>query len=102
MPFRHSPLLRRALLPLLAGVVLAPVLATQPAEASVVNGVTLNRYEAAILSGINAQRTSRGLSALVAASGATDVARRWSSHMAAQGGISHNPALVAQLSASGS
>jgi hypothetical protein len=102
MPFPHTRVLRRALLPLLAALCVAPLLASPPAQASTVNGVTLNRYEAAVLSGINAQRTARGLNALVVASGATDVARRWSARMASVSSISHNPALASSLSAAGS
>src|SRR5690349_14905971 len=101
MPSHVLRRLRRALLPLAALALSAPLLTAVPAQAAVVNGVTLNRYEAGVLAGINAQRTSRGLPALVVASGTTDVARRWSMHMAGVVALSHNPALVSSLAAAG-
>ncbi|MDX6273588.1 MAG: hypothetical protein QOJ92_798 [Frankiales bacterium] len=106
MPSRRHPLrgraARRALLPVLAAVLLTPFLATTQAQAAVVNGVTLNRFEAGVLDGINDQRAARGLSRLVAASGTTDVARRWAAHMAFRGAISHNPAIYGDVSSAGS
>lgn len=82
--------------------VLLPVVVSQPAAAAVVNGVTLNRYEASLVNAINVQRTARGLRPLTVAAGPTDVARRWTYHLAAAGGLSHNPALGSQLDWAGS
>lgn len=54
--------------------------------------------EADFVSRINAERSSQGLSTLVAKTDLADVARAWSQHMAAQGSISHDPNLPYKVS----
>lgn len=113
MPSRvrpHLPLLTRRrplhlpiaalLLALLAPVL--PAFTATPAHAADLNGVTLNRYEAALVNAINAQRTSRGLRALTVAAGPTDVARRWTFQIAAKRTLAHNGSFPSQLQAAGS
>src|SRR3954451_16880481 len=88
--------------PVLAAVV--PVAMTTPAAATerTVNAVRLNGYEAALVARINDARRSAGLRALAVVPGATDVARRWSFHLARAQGLSHNPNLVSCLQHAGS
>ena len=96
-------LVRRALIPAIAASTALPLLAAPPAEASyTANGVTVNRFEAAVVSAINSQRSKHGLRALVVAAGPTDVARRWAMRMAAGSQLSHNPNVGSQLKSAGS
>jgi hypothetical protein len=83
---------------------LVPLAATSTAEAAAttVNAVRLNGYEAALIADINRTRGSHGLRALVVVAGATDVARRWSWHLAGAQALSHNPSLVSNLESAGS
>ena len=83
---------------------LAPLGATGTAEAAAtaVNAVRLNGYEAALIADINRTRGAYGLRALVVVAGATDVARRWSWHLAGVQALSHNPSLVTNLEHAGS
>src|SRR5690348_11191861 len=86
------------------GVVVPAALTTSTAAASVqtVNAVRLNGYEAALAAKINNVRRSAGLRALVVVPGATDVARRWSWHLARAQSLSHNPHLVSAIEHAGS
>lgn len=83
---------------------LVPLTATGTAEAaaSAVNGVRLNSYEATLIADINSSRAAHGLRGLVVVAGATDVARRWSWHLATVQVLSHNPSLVTDLEHAGS
>jgi hypothetical protein len=54
--------------------------------------------EAQFISRINSLRASKGLRQLQVSSELTGVARRWTDHMVADGGISHNPNLGSQVS----
>jgi len=72
------------------------------AAAATVNAVRLNGYEAALIADINRTRGAHGLRALVVVAGATDVARRWSWHLAGAQVLSHNPSLVTNLEHAGS
>jgi uncharacterized protein YkwD len=83
---------------------LAPQVMSTPAAASeeTVNSVHLNGFEAALAARINNVRRANGLRALVVVPGATDVARRWSLHLARAQALSHNPSLVAALQKAGS
>ena len=86
------------------GSFLAPLAVTGTAEATAatVNGVRLNGYETALIGDINRTRVAHGLHALVVVAGATDVARRWSWHLAGAQALSHNPSLVTNLESAGS
>lgn len=83
---------------------LAPLAAsgTAQAAAATVNAVRLNGYEAALITDINRTRGAHGLRSLIVVPGATDVARRWSWHLASVQTLSHNPYLVSNLEHSGS
>jgi uncharacterized protein YkwD len=83
---------------------LVPLTATGTAQAAAatVNAVRLNGYEAALIADINRARAGYGLRALVVVAGATDVARRWSWHLAGAQALSHNPSIVSNLENSGS
>jgi uncharacterized protein YkwD len=83
---------------------LAPLVATGTAQAAAatVNAVRLNGYEAALLGDINRTRAAHGMRGLVVVPGATDVARRWSWHLAGVQALSHNPSLVTNLEHAGS
>ena len=83
---------------------LVPQLVTAPAAATerTVNSVHLNGYEAGLVARINDVRRAAGLRALVVVPGATDVARRWSWHLARAQALSHNPNLVSALAHAGS
>lgn len=86
------------------GSFLAPLAAsgTAQAAAATVNTVRLNGYEAALIADVNRTRIVHGLHALVVVAGATDVARRWSWHLAGAQALSHNPSLVTSLESAGS
>lgn len=83
---------------------LVPFVATGTAQAAAttVNAVRLNGYEAALIADINRTRGVHGLRALVVVAGATDVARRWSWHLAGAQALSHNPSLVTSIERAGS
>jgi hypothetical protein len=55
--------------------------------------------EALFLSLTNATRAAQGLQPLATDGQLTSIARDWSGHMAAAGGISHNPSLQSQVTA---
>jgi uncharacterized protein YkwD len=75
---------------------------TALAAASNVDTVRLNGFEAGLVADINAARRDAGLRPLTVVAGATDVARRWSWHMAGAQLLSHNPSLVHDLERAGS
>lgn len=83
---------------------LVPFVATGTAGATAtsINAVRLNGYEAALVVDINRARAAHGLHSLVVVAGASDVARRWSWHLAGAQVLSHNPSLVYNLEHSGS
>lgn len=86
-----------------AGLAVPQALSTPAlAAASQVDAVRLNGFEAALVADINAARRQAGLRGLTVVPGATDVARRWSWHMASAQSLEHNPALVSNLAHSGS
>jgi uncharacterized protein YkwD len=62
----------------------------------------LSSYEGRLLVLTNQARVADGLHALVAAPGATDVARRWSAVLATQDGLAHNPSVANDLAQAGS
>jgi uncharacterized protein YkwD len=100
----HRRFTRAAAVVLLAAAAAVPMLPAPPAAAAMtaINGVRLNTFEARLVVDINNARRSYGLSSLVVTPGTTDVARTWSWRMAGARTLSHNPALVSQLAASGS
>jgi cysteine-rich secretory family protein len=55
-------------------------------------------HESDFVSRINAERSSRGIGTVVVKSDLVEVARSWSSHMAAAGTISHDPDLPDKVS----
>jgi uncharacterized protein YkwD len=77
----------------------SPTVATRPAT---VRGVVLNSFEARMLADMNRVRDDHGLPPLRVASGATDVARRWSWHLATERTLSHNPRIRHDIASSGS
>jgi uncharacterized protein YkwD len=83
---------------------LVPLAATGTAEAAAtsLNAVRLNGYEATLVIDINRTRAAHGLRSLVVVAGASDVARRWSWHLAGAQALSHNPSLVSNLEHAGS
>lgn len=84
----------------LAVVVLAPGTPAQAFSSS--NSVRLDAVEARLVSLINNARTSRGIPALVVATGTTDVARRWSARQASRNVLEHNPNVARDVQAAGS
>src|SRR5438309_5080491 len=84
--------------------VVAPAAVNTPAAATeqTVNSVHLNGYEGGLAARINNVRRAHGLRALVVVPGATDVARRWSWHLAGVRALAHNPALVHAMEHAGS
>src|SRR4051794_6543386 len=101
-PVRLLAAAAAAAAPVLAAVL--PVAMTTPAAATerTVNAVRLNGYEAGLVARINDARRAAGLRALVVVPGATDVARRWSWHLAGAEVLSHNPQLADDLGRAGS
>lgn len=104
MPSRVRRLRRLAATLAVLGSFVLPLTTTGTAQAAAtaVNAVRLNGYEAALITDINRTRAAHGLRALVVVAGATDVARRWSWHLAGAQALSHNPALVTDLEHAGS
>lgn len=105
MPSFRPALLRHALLvsvalsaPFLAAPGTPPVAETDVASTT----PTLSRFDNALLADINHARASRGLRRLALVAGTTDVAHRWSCHMARYGVLEHNPALRWALESHGS
>ncbi len=105
-PIRHRLTGMLTALALTAGLSGAAVLPATDAVATesggTVNGVRLNAHEKTLLDAINQARAAHGLPGLLVEPGTTDVARRWAWQMARAATLSHNPHLVAQISASGS
>ena len=64
--------------------------------------VRLNGFESQLAADINKARRSAGLRPLTVIAGATDVARRWSRHMAGAEVLSHNPSIIGDISHAGS
>jgi uncharacterized protein YkwD len=62
----------------------------------------MSGFDAQLVRDINTARASRGLRRLALVAGTTDVAHRWSCHMARYRTMSHNPDLVGDLSRHGS
>ena len=75
---------------------------TAVAATADINAVRLNGFEAALVRDINAAREHAGRKALRVVPGATDVARRWTWHMAGQMALTHNPSLAHDIQNSGS
>jgi uncharacterized protein YkwD len=103
---RHRP--RASLLSLLTatlafGGLFAPntpsAVAAQPV---LVGDVRLNSYEAALLTDVNRVRQEHDLPSLTIAPGITDVARRWTWHLAGQQRLEHNPDIEEGIARSGS
>src|SRR4051812_50088133 len=99
---RHARILLTA--SLAAGPVMGvAVPATMVTPAAATGGhhvlsVRLNGFEAQLAADINKARRSAGLRPLTVIAGSTDVARRWSRHMAAAQGLSHNPPIIRDIS----
>src|SRR3954468_3763513 len=98
-PQRHALLLAAAAGAALVAAPLPP--ATPDAEASV-TAPTVSRFDQRLMRDINSARASRGIRRLALVAGTTDVAHRWSCHMAHYGVLLHNPALARALSLHGS
>ena len=64
--------------------------------------LTLSTFDSRLLADINHARTSRGIRALTAVAGTTDVAHGWSCHLASLSYLAHNPNLASQLDTHGS
>ncbi len=64
--------------------------------------VRLNGFEAQLAADINKARRSAGLRPLMVIAGATDVARRWSGHMAGSQILAHNPTIIRNIAHAGS
>jgi uncharacterized protein YkwD len=103
---RHARILLTASLAA-APVVGVAVPATMVTPAAATGGhhvlsVRLNGFESQLAADINQARRSAGLRPLTVIAGATDVARRWSRHMAAAQVLSHNPSIIGDISHAGS
>ena len=64
--------------------------------------VRLNGFESQLAADINKARRSAGLRPLTVIAGATDVARRWSRHMAGSRILAHNPSIIGDIAHAGS
>jgi uncharacterized protein YkwD len=94
--------LTMSLVPLTAVLVTALSPGSAYATAAVVQGSRLNSSESALLSYVNKARTDAGIAALKLAPGTTDVARRWSLHMAETKKLEHNPDFGGDVGRAGS
>jgi uncharacterized protein YkwD len=104
MSFFRPPRLRCALL--VSAAASAPLIAIAPASAPPAEAATtatsFSGFDLRLLSDINNARASRGLRRLALVAGTSDVAHRWSCHMARYSSLSHNPSLARDLSLHGS
>src|SRR5436190_19001331 len=91
-----------ALAPLMGLLAPQALHATAVAAETTTNGVRLNGYEAKLVAQINAARRQHGVRTLVVVAGASDVARRWSWHLARAQALSHNPSLASAMEQHGS
>ena len=85
----------------------APLIATAlPLPAPVAEAATssprMSGFDVRLVRDINTARASRGLRRLALVAGTTDVAHRWSCHMALYRTMTHNPYLVRDLTRHGS
>jgi uncharacterized protein YkwD len=78
------------------------LLPSAAADSSTVDAVRLNGFEARLVNEINDARRNAGLGALHVTPGTTDVARRWSWHLAGSQVLGHNPSLVNDIAGAGS
>jgi uncharacterized protein YkwD len=96
----------RRLLTLLVVTALTTLVTTiapaTPANAAVINRVTLNASEAGLVNYINGARRKAGLKHVIVTSGTTDVARRWARQMTKTKTLKHNPNFATQVRNSGS
>ena len=101
-PFRRT-LLRHVLI--VSAAASAPLLASAPTTAPMADAAlaspTLPRFDQRLLRDINHARASRGLRRLALVAGTTDVAHRWSCHMARYRSMTHNPSLASDLALHG-
>jgi uncharacterized protein YkwD len=95
---RHALLLSAALsAPLLAPTGSPPLPEADAASAT----PALSHFDNRLLSDINRARASRGMRRLALVAGTTDVAHRWSCHMAKYDVLAHNPGLRSDLETHG-
>lgn len=73
-----------------------------PHDAQASTTPTLSAFDARLLHDINHARTSRGIRAVTAVAGTSDVAHHWSCHLASAWTLAHNLNLVSQLETHGS
>ncbi|HET6817596.1 MAG TPA: CAP domain-containing protein [Mycobacteriales bacterium] len=105
MPTFRPALLRHALLvsAALSAPLLIPSGAPAPAETDVASTTpALSQFDSRLLSDMNRARASRGVRRLALVAGTTDVAHRWSCHMARYNILAHNPSLRWALETHGS
>src|SRR3954466_5799919 len=63
---------------------------------------SLSRFDSRLLADMNRARARHGLAGLQVTAGTTDVAHRWSCHLAASRDLYHNGSLASQLASHGS
>ena len=105
MPNFRPALLRHALLvsAALGAPLLSPPTASTLADTDAASSTpVLSHFDNRLLGDINRARASRGMRRLALVAGTTDVARRWSCHMATYDVLEHNPTLRAALELHGS
>lgn len=94
--------MRRLLVTVLTAVCTVAATGAAAPGASAATGPHLTRFEAHLLSLINHARERHGLRPLSPAPGTVTVARHWSTRLAADKTLSHNPSLVHDLEQHGS
>jgi len=94
----HFTVQRAVILGIAAALVAGPL--TPHAGAS--STPSLSTFDTRLLHYINDARTARGMRALRAVAGTTDVAHHWSCHLASSSYLSHDANLVAALDTHGS
>jgi hypothetical protein len=88
---------------LTAGAIVAAVLGVAVSFATSASAEsTPSAYGSRLVTLVNEARAAHGLRALTVAAGTSTVAAGWTSHLAAQQALSHNPNLAAQLESHGS
>jgi uncharacterized protein YkwD len=106
MSFFRMPILRRAFLVSAAAsapLITLPPASTPDAEASTsVMTPTVSPFDQTLLRDINNARAARGVRPLTLVAGTTDVAHRWSCHLAGYRVLAHNPNLRRALERHGS
>lgn len=92
----------RTIITAVVAVAIAAGILVFPRDAHASYAPSLSSFDSRLLRDINYARTSRGMRALTAVAGTSDVAHHWSCHLASASTLAHNLNLASQLETHGS